>query len=53
MASCRHFEECSERETMIDRLEFCLEEVERGSFRGCPYDYVKLDDTVFKPVKEL
>jgi len=53
MLECQHYKECANQDTALERLEFCLDDMERGSFRGCAYGFVKNDDTVYMPLREL
>lgn len=53
MPRCRYVDDCVKHETTLDRLEFCLDEMGRGSFRGCVHGFVKYGDTVYSPLREL
>lgn len=53
MAECQYIAECSERDSILDKLEFCLNDLDRGSFRGCPFGFVKNGDVVYSPMMKL
>lgn len=53
MPGCQHLNECSDMETLEERLDFCLEGLDRGSFRGCAYGFVKNGDTIYAPCRKV
>ncbi|MBS1264156.1 MAG: hypothetical protein MAG715_01358 [Methanonatronarchaeales archaeon] len=53
MAGCQHAGACAELETVFEKLEFCLGDLDRGSFRGCTHGFVKSGDVVYTPTMRI